>query len=105
MISASPSFPASSPRPARSPWSKEQFARLRPLNDLVFAGAAAASARSRRRNGGGRVEPRLPAFLAHAAALGLLTVKGMVEQLDDPLLYSDDELIEGLARIFAAAAQ
>jgi hypothetical protein len=32
------------------------------------------------------------------SAIGLLTVKGMVESLEDPLIYSDDQLIEGLAR-------
>jgi hypothetical protein len=29
----------------------------------------------------------------------------MVESVGDPLRYSDDELTEGLARIFAAAAK
>jgi hypothetical protein len=33
-----------------------------------------------------------------------LTVKGMVECVDDPLLYSDEELIDGLSRVFEAAA-
>ena len=45
------------------------------------------------------------AFLAYLAAVGLLTMKGMVESLDDPLLYSDEQLIEGFARIFEAAAE
>ncbi len=44
------------------------------------------------------------AFLAYLAALGMLTMKGMVESLDDPLLYSDEEMIEGFAKVFAAAA-
>jgi hypothetical protein len=43
-------------------------------------------------------------FLANVAALGILTMKGMVEHLGDPLLYSDEELIDALARIFEAAA-
>jgi hypothetical protein len=43
-------------------------------------------------------------FLANVAAVGILTMKGMVESLRDPLLYSDEQLIEGLARIFEAAA-
>jgi len=85
-------------------WSDEQFARLRPLNDLVLAGAS-ARLRAERRGQKGRagVEPRLLAFLAFLAAVGVLTVKGMVERVDDPLLYSDEELTEGLARIFAVA--
>lgn len=85
-------------------WNAEQFARLRPLNDLILAGAAARLREERKGRGRHAVEPRLAAFLAYLAAVGLLTVKGMVEKVDDPLLYSDDELAEGLARIFAAGA-
>ena len=44
------------------------------------------------------------AFLSYLAAVGLLTMKGMVESLEDPLLYSDEQLVEGFARIFEAAA-
>ena len=83
----------------------QQFARIRPLNDLRYAGAAKKLreeqlARPSRAN----VHPRLMAFLAWISAIGLLTVKGMVESLEDPLIYSDDQLIEGLERIFEAAA-
>jgi AcrR family transcriptional regulator len=83
----------------------QQFARIRPLNDLRYAGAAKKlreeqQARPSRAN----VQPRLMAFLAWISAIGLLTVKGMVESLEDPLIYSDEQLIEGLARIFEAAA-
>lgn len=86
-------------------WTDAQFARLRPLNDLVLAGAA-ARLRAERKGQRGRapVDPRLAAFLAHVAAIGLLTMKGLVEGVGDPLRYSDEELTEGLARIFAAAA-
>jgi AcrR family transcriptional regulator len=83
----------------------QQFARFRPLNDLAFAGAAKKVAEQRRnRPGRARVEPRLLAFLAYLAAVGLLTMKGMVESVDDPLIYSDEQLVEGFARVFAAAA-
>ncbi len=83
----------------------EQFARIRPLNDLILAGVAgkiaggqgAASNRA-------QIEPRLLAFLAYLAAIGVLTMKGMVESLTDPLAFSDSQLIEGLTRVFAAAA-
>jgi len=83
----------------------QQFARIRPLNDLRYGGAAKKLreeqlARPSRAN----VQPRLMAFLAWISAIGLLTVKGMVESLEDPLIYSDEQLIEGLARIFEAAA-
>lgn len=81
---------------------EQQFARIRPLNDLWFGGAAAKlRAEGRRR---APVEPRLMAFLAYVAAIGVLTMKGTVESLEDPLIYSDEQLIEGLARIFEAAA-
>ena len=82
-----------------------QFARIRPLNDLWLAGTAKKLAEDRdKRAAHAPVEPRLMAFLAYLAALGMLTMKGMVESLDDPLLYSDDQMIEGFAKIFAAAA-
>ena len=81
----------------------DQLARIRPLNDLAFAGAA------RRVQDGpaGRagVPPRLLVFLAHLAALGVLTMKGLVEAFDDPLRYSDEELIDALSRVFEAAAR
>lgn len=83
----------------------KQFARIRPLNDLFYAGAAQKLAsKGAKRAGRGRVEPRLLAFLAHVAAIGLLTFKGMVESVDDPLIYSDQQLVEGMARVFEAAA-
>lgn len=84
----------------------QQFARIRPLNELWFAGAAQKLGEDqRRRPGRAQVEPRLMAFLAYLAAVGLLTMKGMVESVDDPLLYSDEQLVEGFARVFEAAAR
>ena len=44
------------------------------------------------------------AFLAYLSAIGLLTMKGMVESVDDPLIYSDDQMIEAFGKIFEAAA-
>jgi len=86
----------------------EQFTRIRPLNDLWYAGAAEKLAegktRGGKRAGRAKIEPRLLAFLAHVAAIGVLTVKGMVESVDDPLAYSDKQLIEGMVRVFEAAA-
>jgi len=84
---------------------EQQFARIRPLNELWFAGAARRLGEDRkRRPGRGKVEPRLLAFLAWLASIGLLTMKGLVESQDDPLIYTDEQLIEGFARVFAAAA-
>lgn len=81
--------------------SPEQFARIRPINDTLLGGAAGKLADS---DQPGLVEPRLFAFLAFTSALGLLTMKGLVESQGDPLLYSDEQLIEALSRIFIAAA-
>ena len=84
----------------------EQFKRIRPLNDLILAGTTEKLKEEwKERPGRAGVRPRLMAFLAYLAAVGLLTMKGMVESLDDPLLYSDEQLIEGFARIFEAAAE
>jgi len=86
----------------------EQFTRIRPLNDLWYAAAAKKLAdmgdNGGKRAGRANVEPRLLAFLAHVAAIGVLTVKGMVESVDDPLIYSDKQLIDGMVRVFEAAA-
>ncbi len=86
-------------------WSAEQFARIRPLNELLFAGAAEKIAvDGSAPSDAAAVEPRLMAVLAFLSAIGLLTMKGMVESVSDPLAYSDDRLVDGLARIFQAAA-
>jgi AcrR family transcriptional regulator len=83
----------------------EQLAKLRPLNDLAFDGAAKLLAKDwKGRHGRARVEPRMMAFMASLAAIGLLTMKGVVESFGDPLRYSDEELVEAFGRIFAAAA-
>lgn len=83
----------------------EQLARIRPLNDIAYGGATRKLADDWRvARGRAGVEPRLMAFLANLAAVGVLTMKGMVESIDDPLLYSDEQLIDALSRIFEAAA-
>jgi AcrR family transcriptional regulator len=81
--------------------SPEQFARIRPINDLLLGGAARKLAGKGQRS---VVEPRLLAFLAYVSAIGLLTMKGLVESQGDPLRYSDEQLIAALSKIFAAAA-
>lgn len=81
---------------------ESQFARLRPLNGLLLSGVVDKLAAGPTGRAG--VEPRLLAFLAYLASLGVLTMKGLVEGLEDPLVWSDEQLIDGLSRIFAAAA-
>lgn len=84
----------------------EFFARIRPLNDMAYGGTEKRLAEDTKggdtRSG---VPPRRLAFLAHMAAIGLLTMKGMVESVGDPLIYSDEQLIADLSRIFAAASE
>jgi AcrR family transcriptional regulator len=83
----------------------EQFARIRPLNNLILAGVAAKIAQGQGDEGNrAGIEPRLLAFLAYLAAIGVLTMKGMVESLKDPLAFSDSQLIDGFTRVFAVAA-
>ena len=85
--------------------SAEQFARIRPLNDLTLGGASALITKERQSGkSGAAVEPRLLAFLAYLSAIGLLTMKGMVEAQGDPLRYTDEQLIEGFATVFERAA-
>ena len=81
--------------------SPEQFERIRPLNAMLLGGATEKLVAE---GGNTAVEPRLLAFLAHCSALGVLTMKGLVESQGDPLLYSDEQLIQGLGMIFAAAS-
>ncbi len=85
--------------PAGVQWSPDQFARIRPLNEMILGGADGLIEKGK--TDGGKIEPRLLAFLAYVSALGLLTMKGMVESLGDPLIYSDEELIDGFAQLFA----
>jgi AcrR family transcriptional regulator len=84
----------------------EQFARIRPLNDLVLGLATQKLMAERKRSAKpAAVDPRLMAFLAYLAAIGMLTMKGMVEHMDDPLIWSDEQLVAGFAQVFAAATK
>lgn len=83
--------------------SPEQIERVRPLNALAYAGTADrlnASTPNR-----ANVDPRLIAFLAQTAAIGVLTMKGMVESVNDPLIYSDQQMSDALSSIFGVAAE
>jgi AcrR family transcriptional regulator len=87
-------------------FNEAQFARIRPLNDLWFAGAEKRLTGDRRKRlRAASIEPRLLAFLAWVASIGLLTMKGMVESQDDPLIYTDAQLVDALSQVFAAAAK
>lgn len=81
--------------------SPEQAARIRPLNDLMYEVAEKKLAAGRRPPR----HPRRLTFAAHLAAMGLLSMKAIVERFDDPLRYSDDELVAELCGVFRAAAE
>lgn len=82
--------------------SPEQFERIRPINDTLLGDAARKLAEG---DPPGLVDSRLFALLAFTSALGLLTMKGLVESQGDPLLYSDEQLIGALSTIFIEAAR
>lgn len=76
--------------------------RIRPLNDLLLAGVAHRVARDRGRPAGDP-EARRFAFTAYTAVIGLLTLKALVESVDDPLRHSDTALIDTLVTSFRHA--
>ena len=83
-----------------------ELARLRPINDMLYGVAEAKLAADKRaRRISRHVNPRRLAFAAHLAAIGLLSMKALVERFDDPLRYSDDELVGELCAAFRAAAE
>jgi AcrR family transcriptional regulator len=51
-----------------------------------------------------QAHPRRLAVNAHCAAVGLMTMFGIAESAGDPLKHSDADLIDEMARAFAAAA-
>lgn len=87
---------------SRMAMTPEQLNRIRPLNDMLLAGATRLVAAGREP---GPIEPRLLVFLAFLSSVGLLTMKGLVESQGDPLLYSDEQLIEALTHIFGLAGR
>jgi len=84
----------------------EMLERVRPINGLMYGGAQARLEQDRR-DGllPDETEPRRLAFVAHMAALGVLTMKGMVEVAGDPLIHTDEALIEELQLAFTKAAR
>jgi AcrR family transcriptional regulator len=83
--------------------SPEMLEKVRPINDLIYGSLEQKlEADARTRPGG--IHPRRLAFIAHMAAVGLLTMKGLVEAHGDPLVHSDADLSEELIRVLQAAA-
>jgi AcrR family transcriptional regulator len=81
-----------------------QLERVRPVNDLLYGEAErklAAEARGKKRD---KKAPRRLAFTAHLSAMGMLAMRAITERQNDPLLHSDDELLDELCRTYRAAA-
>ncbi len=51
-----------------------------------------------------RMRLRQLAFVAWTSALGLLTMLGIAEANDDPLIHSDEALLAALSSVFDNAA-
>jgi AcrR family transcriptional regulator len=58
----------------------------------------------RTRSAAKRDRLRRLAYTAWTSALGLVTILGIADALDDPLLHSDEDLLDTLSAVFGAAA-
>jgi AcrR family transcriptional regulator len=79
----------------------EQVARIRPLNDVMYGAVEQKLA-------AGPTPPDHPrrlTFAAHLAAMGMLSMKAMVERFDDPLRHTDEDLLDELCRVYRTAAE
>jgi AcrR family transcriptional regulator len=83
----------------------KELERFRPINDMLYGGAE-ARLRADQRIGAfpKKRDPRRFAFSAHMAVIGLLNMKAIVAAAKDPLIHSDDDLIEDLCTTFGDAA-
>ena len=83
----------------------EELDRIHPINDMFYGGA---EARLRADQHTGRFptnrDPRRFVFTAHMAVVGLLNMKAIAMSANDPLLHSDDDLIDDLCTTFRDAA-
>jgi len=73
--------------------------RTRHLFDVLEARIAGSSASKDRRE-----RMRRLAFSAWLSALGLMTMLGVADALNDPLVHSDEDLLDTLAGVFDEAA-
>jgi len=83
----------------------EELERIRPINDLFYGGAEARLLADQRTGSFPKKrDPRRFAFTAHMAVIGLLNMKAITASVDDPLIHSDDDLIDDLCTTFRDAA-
>ncbi len=82
-----------------------ELERIRPVNGMLYGGAE-ARLRADQLTGGfpEHRDPRRFAFTAHMAVIGLLNMKAIVASAKDPLIHSDDDLIDDLCTTFRDAA-
>jgi len=83
----------------------EELERIRPINDMLYAGAE-ARLRADQRTGAfpRKRDPRRFAFTAQVAVIGFLNMKAIAAAAKDPLIHSDEDTIEDLCRTFRDAA-
>lgn len=83
----------------------EHLERIRPVNDLLYAGVAqrALDAQARGDFPADR-DPRRFAFTAHTSVIGLLTMRAMTAAANDPLVHGDDDLVNDLVDTFRRTA-
>lgn len=83
----------------------EGLERIRPVNGMLYGGAESRLRADQRAGGFPKDrDPRRFAFTAHMAVIGLLNMKAIVAAAEDPLIHSDDDLIDDLCTTFRDAA-
>jgi AcrR family transcriptional regulator len=82
-----------------------ELERIHPLNAQLYGGTE-TRLRADQKNGDfpKKRDPRRFAFTAHMAVIGLLNMKAIAASADDPLIHSDEDLIDDLCTTFRDAA-
>lgn len=86
------------------PFDAQMLERIRPFNDRIY-GAVAEKIREDQRAGrvDASIDARRLAFLAHTSVLGMLTIEGVVETVDQaPLIHPREALVDELVETFRA---
>ena len=82
-----------------------ELERIRPINNMLYGGA---ETRLRADQNTGRFpknrDPRRFAFNAHMAVIGLLNMMAIAAAANDPLIHSDDDMIDDMCTTFRDAA-
>jgi len=83
----------------------KELERIRPINDMLYGGAE-ARLRADQRTGSfpKKRDPRRYAFTAHMAVIGLLNMKAIAASAKDPLIHSDEDMIDDMCTTFRDAA-